>query len=146
MEPNKNLNLTIFEGEENKVKRATTLDLNNESEAEQLLNAMTEVDHKLNDCVDKELVIVGDLIQEFTTESISEDTGEMIARKKHTLILFDEKGETYVTGSGACYLSYINIVSIKGRPSKEKPLYLTPIKTDAKEKGHFYLRLKLSKK
>lgn len=146
MEQNKNLNLTIFEGEEDKVKRATTLDITKEEEADMLLNAMQDVDYKLNDCIDKELEIVADLIQEFETETISEDTGEQIIRKKHTVILFDKEGKTYVTGSGACYLSYLNIVSIKGRPSFDHPLKLIPIKAEAKEKGHFYLRLKLSKK
>ena len=40
----------------------------------------------------------------------------------------------------------IIIAKIKGMPTMENPLYLEPIKVDAKEKGHTYLKLKIAKK
>ena len=60
-------------------------------------------------------------------------------------MLFDENGKSYVTGSNACYMSFADIVSVKGMPTRENPLKLIPIKVDAKEKGHSYLKLKLGR-
>ena len=58
-------------------------------------------------------------------------------------MLFDKDGKSYVTGSNACFSSFNDIVAIKGMPTKENPLTLKPIKVDAEEKGHSYLRLKV---
>lgn len=142
-QPNQ-LQADIFGGEQ-RVKRATSLDINIEEEADMLLNSMQDVENKLNDFVNKTIVVTGFFAQEFESDTFNEETGEQVTRKKHTLTLFDEKGVAYVTGSNACYRSFVDIISIKGQPSKEHPLKLVPVKVDAKEKGHSYLRLKLGK-
>lgn len=142
-QPNQ-LQTDIFGGEQ-RVKKATSLDISNEEEADMLLNAMQDVENKLNDFVGTTLVVTGFFAQEFENDTFNEETGEQVTRKKHTLTLFDENGIAYVTGSNACYRSFEDIISIKGKPSKENPLKLVPIKVDAKEKGHSYLRLKLGK-
>lgn len=142
-QPNQ-LQTDIFGGEQ-KVKKATSLDINIEEEADMLLNAMQYVENKLNDFVGKTIVVTGFFAQEFERDTFNEETGEQVTRKKHTLTLFDEKGVAYVTGSNACYRSFVDIISTKGQPSKEHPLKLVPVKVDAKEKGHSYLRLKLGK-
>lgn len=128
---------------ETKTKRITSLNLENEEEADMLLAASQEADHKLNDEVDKEIVVIGVSLSETPTESVNEETGEVIVRKKHTLCLFDDKGESHVTGSNACYMSFMQIVALKGMPSKERPFTLVPIKVPVKDQpGHSYLRLK----
>lgn len=142
-QPNQ-LQADIFGGEQ-RVKKATSLDINIEEEADMLLNAMQDVENKLNDFIGKTIIVTGFFAQEFESDTFNEETGEQVTRKKHTLTLFDEKGVPYVTGSNACYRSFVDIISIKGQPSKEHPLKLVPVKVDAKEKGHSYLRLKLSK-
>lgn len=142
-QPNQ-LQADIFGGEQ-RVKRATSLDINVEEEADMLLNSMQDVENKLNDFVNKTIIVTGFFAQEFESDTFNEETGEQVTRKKHTLTLFDEKGVAYVTGSNACYRSFVDIISIKGQPSKEHPLKLVPVKVDAKEKGHSYLRLKLGK-
>ena len=142
-QPNQ-LQADIF-GREQRVKRATSLNINIEEEADMLLNSMQDVENKLNDFVNKTIVVTGFFAQEFESDTFNEETGEQVIRKKHTLTLFDEKGVAYVTGSNACYRSFVDIISIKGQPSKEHPLKLVPVKVDAKEKGHSYLRLKLCK-
>lgn len=138
------LQADIFGGEQ-RVKKATSLDINVEEEADMLLNAMQDVENKLNDFVGTTIVVTGFFAQEFESDTFNEETGEQVTRKKHTLTLFDENGVPYVTGSNACYRSFVDIISIKGQPSKEHPLKLVPVKVDAKEKGHSYLRLKLGK-
>ena len=148
VEPNSNemnqLNTNFFGGE-SRVKKATTLDLNDEEQQDLLLNSMQKVDYKLNDFVDKEINVVGTYVTEVEVDSINEDTGEVITRKKHVLMLFDNNNKSYVTGSNSCYMSFVNIVSIKGLPSKEKPMKLVPIKVPAEQKGHSYLKLKIAK-
>ena len=125
------------------VRKATSLDLNDEVQADMLLNSMSDVDFKLNDCIDKEIVVIGFYAVERPVEGFNEDTGETYTRYKHVLMLFDEEGKSYVTGSNACFLSFNDIITVKGEPTKENPLILKPIKVDAKEKGHSYLKLKL---
>lgn len=124
-------------------RKATSIDINDEESVDMLLNSLQDVDHKLNDMVDQEIKCVGFYAVERPVTSFNEESGEAITRFKHVLMLFDEKGESYVTGSNACYSSFNDIVSIKGLPTKENPIVLKPIKVDAKEKGHSYLKLKV---
>lgn len=130
---------------ESKSKKVTTLDLTDEKQVDMMLNSMQDADHILNDCIGKEFTCIGVTLTETPVESTNEDTGEVILRKKHSMVLFDENGESYVTGSNACYSSFVAIASLKGMPSKENPLKLVAIKVDAKEKGHSYLKLKIAK-
>lgn len=143
--PNNNQLQTGIFGGESKVKKATSINLDNEKDTDMLLNAMQDVDFKLNDCIGQEIICIGAYLQEFNTDTFNEETGEQIVRKKHTVMLFDENGKSYVTGSNACYMSFADIVSVKGMPTRENPLKLIPIKVDAKEKGHSYLKLKLGR-
>lgn len=138
------LNAQIFEGE-SKVTKATSLDLTDDEQADMLLNAMSDVDYKLNDEVGKVLEVIGHFAQEIPVETINEETGEVLIRKKHTLMLFTKDGKSHVTGSNACFMSYSDIISIKGTPTVERPLFIEPVKVDAKEKGHTYLKLKIAK-
>ena len=128
---------------ENAIKKATSLNLNDEADCDMLLNSMQDCDFKLNDCIDKEIEVVGCYATERNVDSFNEETGEAITRKKHTLMLFDVDGKSYVTGSNSCYMSFMDIAQIKGLPTKENHLILKPIKTNAKEKDHFYLKLKV---
>ena len=124
-------------------RKVTSVDINDEASADMLLNAMQDVDFRLNDCIDKEIEVVDFYAREKDVETFNEDTGESIIRKKHVLMLFDVDGKSYVTGSNACFSSFNDIVAIKGIPSKENPLFLKPVKVEAEEKGHSYLRLKI---
>lgn len=138
------MSLDLFASDnQSKIKRITSLDITNDEDADMLLNASQEADHKLNDEVDKEITVIGCSMTERLVDTVNDDTGEVITRKKHTLCLFDINGESHVTGSNSCYLSFTQIVSLKGMPTREKPLVLIPCKAPAKEKGHEYLRLKV---
>lgn len=130
---------------ESKTRKVTTLDLTDEKQADMMLNSLQDADHMLNDCVGQTIECVGVTLTETPVETTNEETGEVIVRKKHSMCLFDVNGESYVTGSNACYMSFINIASLKGMPSANNHLKLTPIKVDAKEKGHTYLKLKIAK-
>ena len=129
-----------------KVKEFTSLNMNNEEEANMLLASDGEVDFKLNDEVGKEIVVIGVKATEREEDTTNDETGEVITRKKHTLMLFDEDGKTHVTGSNACYRSFERIVAVKKYlPSKERPMTVKVIETPAKTKGHNYLRLQFIK-
>ena len=131
---------------ESKTRKVTTLDLTDEKQADMMLNSLQDADYLLNDCIGKVIKCIGVTLTETPVETTNEETGEVIIRKKHSMCLFDEDGKSYVTGSNACYMSFINIAQLKGMPSMENPIMLEPIKVDAKEKGHSYLKLKVAKK
>ena len=139
------LNADIFAACKNSdgIRKVTSLDLNSEEDTNMLLNAQQNVDFKLNDMVDTEIVCTGCYVVERPVVTFNEETGEEIARKKHILMLFDKDGKSYVTGSSACYNSFNNIASIKGLPTKENPIILKPIKVEADTKGHSYLKLQI---
>ena len=130
---------------ESKAKRMTSLDLSDEEQIDMFLNAQNDADFKLNDCVGQIITVIGATIGEYPSESVNEETGEMIIRKKHSLCLFDEEGNGYVTGSGSCYYSFAGIVSLKGMPTKENPFKLEVVKVPAEVKGHEYLKVKIAK-
>ena len=132
----------MFSGNK-KVKKATSLNLENEVESDMLLNGMQDCNYKLNECIGKEIEVIGCYATERDHETFNDATGESVTFKKHTLMLFDVNGESYVTGSNSCYMSFMDIVAIKGMPTSDHHLFLTPVKVDAKEKGHTYLKLKL---
>ena len=140
------LQSNLFEGD-SATKQLTTLDLTNEEQSDLLLNSMQNVDYKINDVIGQSIEVVGCYITERDKENgINEETGEVKFIKKHTLMLFDETGKSYVTGSNSCYYSFANIVAIKGMPTADNHLTLTPIKVNAKVSGHTYLKLQLAKK
>lgn len=143
IEPAMNQLQTNVFGEDARVKKATSLDLSDEEQVDMLLNSMQDVDYKLNEYIDKPINVIGAYVVEREVDTVNEDTGEVITRKKHVLMLFDQNQKSYVTGSNACYMSFVDIVAIKGMPTKDKPITLIPIKVDAKEKGHSYLKLKI---
>ena len=129
-----------------KNKEFTSLDLDNEEDANLLLASDGEIDYRLNKEVGKEIVVIGVKATEREEDTTNEETGEVITRKKHTLILFDEDGKTHVTVSNACYRSFERIVGVKKYlPSRSKPMTLKVIETPAKTKGHNYLRLQFIK-
>lgn len=136
-----NISMNLFG--ESRTKRITSLDLSIEENADMLLNASQQADFKLNDEVGKEINVIGCSLSETPVESTNEETGEVITKKKHSMVLFDSKGKSHVTGSNSCYMSFMQIVALKGMPTREKPLILIPVKAPAREQGHEYLRLKV---
>lgn len=136
-----NMSMNLFG--ESRTKRITSLDLNDEVNADMVLNASQEADYKLNDEIGKEITVIGCVLTETPTETTNEETGEVIERKKHSMTLFDVEGKSHVTGSNSCYMSFMQIIALKGMPTKEKPLVLIPVKSPAQQAGHEYLRLKV---
>lgn len=126
-------------------KKITSLDLEDEENADMLLNATQEPDFKLYEEINKELVVIGCYLIERDVQNVDEKTGEVRNFKEYTTFLFDKDGMSHVSGSNSCYQSFSQIVALKGMPTRERPLTLIPIKTPAKEQGHFYLRLKVKK-
>lgn len=135
------LNVNLFG--ESKTKRITNLDLTDEENADMVLNAQTEADFKLNEEIGKEIEVIGCVLTETPVESVNEETGEVVTRRKHSMCLFDKEGLSHVTGSNSCYMSFMQIIALKGMPTREKPLTLIPIKAPAQTQGHEYLRLKI---
>ena len=127
--------------ESDRVKKFTTVDLNDKKDSNMLVNAMQKPDKYLKDCVGQVIEVVGCYVIARDNDSFNEDTGETVTRTKHVLVLFDTNGVSYLTGSGMCYRAFSDITSINGLPSKENHIKIKPINIDAEEKGHKYLSL-----
>ena len=69
------LQADIFVGEQ-RVKRATSLDIDIEEEADMLLNSMQDVKNKLNDFVNKTIVVTCFFAQEFEKDTVNEKNGK----------------------------------------------------------------------
>lgn len=141
---NNQLTTGLFDTE-NHVKKSTSLDITDDKDADMLLNGMADADFILNECIGKTIDCIGVYAQEYDQQNTNEESGEVVIRKKHTLMLFDKEGKSYVTGSNACYMSFVDIIAIKGMPSRDNVLKLIPVKVPAKDKGKFYLKLKIGK-
>lgn len=117
-----------------------TLNLQDEQDVDLLLSTQDNEDMlKVKDYVGEELELSGLYVREREIEDTNEE-GEVITYFKHTTILFTTDGKMYVTGSNAFYMSLDLICTFKGYPTKENPLKIKIVETDAKEKGHKYLK------
>ena len=84
-----------------------------------LFNALEQCDVLLNDCVGNEIAIKDIYCEE--RDIFDNESGEV--KKKYRTILFDENGQTYVTGSYGIYNVIKKIVTIYGLPTSwENPL------------------------
>ena len=134
--------LSVFSAD---VKRVSSLDLTNEDDQIDLLNALQNCDHKLNDMVNQVIEVNGTYIEERPTEFVDEENGEVSTRSKYITMLFGTNGETYVAGAYGVYNSIAQIAAIKGLPSKDNVMKLKVIKVPAKTAGHQLLKLILTK-
>lgn len=123
------------------VRRITSLDLDNQEDKVQLLNALQNVDIKLNDIPDTIINCTGFYIEERPREEINEESGEVIKKHKYITFLFDDEGKSYLSGSFSCFQSFKLILSIIGRPTKENPIKLKVVKVPMGDNGHKALKL-----
>ena len=108
--------LTLFSGIKQNVYCSKVAET--EKEKKELFNALESCDALLNDCVGQEIKIKDIYVEE---KQFIDETGEI--KTKYRTILFDEKGQTYATGSYGIYNVLKNIVQIYGLPENwEKPL------------------------
>lgn len=114
---------TSLESVDNVIK-FTTLSLTTEEELTELYNATQECDVKLIDIVGQTIEVVGVYIEERPFNQVDEETGEVREGSKFRTILFGTDGKTYVAGAYGVYNSITQILSLFGKPSKEKPFTL----------------------
>lgn len=102
--------LTLFSGIKNNVYCSKSAE--SEEEKKELFNALESCDALLNDCVGQEISIKDIYIEE--KEVPDKETGEL--KTKYRMIIFDENGQTYATGSYGIYNIIKKIVQIYGLP------------------------------
>lgn len=134
-------NLTITDRINESVKRCT-LDLNDEDNATDLYNVLTgDADALLNDMIDQEIIMVGAFMDKHPAPVVDEGTGEVIGTtSKYRIIIFDDEGKTYATGSYGIYNALTMIFEIFGEPSKEHPIKVK-VSKKATSNGHSTLTL-----
>lgn len=136
-----NNNLTISDRINETIKRCT-LDLSDEDNATDLYNVLTgDADALLNDMVDQEIVMTGAFMDKHPAPVVDEGTGEVIGTtSKYRIIIFDDEGKTYATGSYGIYNALTMIFEIFGEPSKEHPIKVK-VSKKATANGHSTLTL-----
>lgn len=136
-----NNNLTITDRINENVKRCT-LDLNDEDNATALYNVLTgDADILLNNIIDETIVMTGAFMDKHPAPVVDEGTGEVIGTtSKYRIILFDDEGKTYATGSYGIYNALTMIFEIFGEPSKEHPIKVK-VSKKATSNGHSTLTL-----
>ena len=134
-------NLTISDKINETVKRCT-LDLTDEDNATDLYNVLTgDADALLNDMLDQEIIMTGAFMDKHPAPVVDEGTGEVIGTtSKYRIIIFDNEGKTYATGSYGIYNALTMIFDIFGEPSKEHPIKVK-VSKKATANGHSTLTL-----
>lgn len=136
-----NNQLTVSDRINETVKRCT-LDLNEEDNQVALYNVLTgDADALLNDMVDQEILMTGAFIDKHPAPVVDEGTGEVIGTtSKYRIIIFDDEGKTYATGSYGIYNALLMIFDIFGEPSEEHPIKVK-VSKKATANGHSTLTL-----
>lgn len=136
-----NNTLTITDKINENVKRCT-LDLADEDNQVSLYNVLTgDADILINNIVDQEIVMTGAYLDKHPAPVVDEGTGEVVGTtSKYRIILFDDEGKTYATGSYGIYNALLMIFDIFGEPSKEHPIKVK-VSKKATANGHSTLTL-----
>lgn len=136
-----NNNLTITDRINETVKRCT-LDLTDEDNQVALYNVLTgDADALLNDMVDQTIIMTGAFMDKHPAPVTDEGTGEVIGQtSKYRIIIFDNEGKTYATGSYGIYNALNMIFDIFGEPSVEHPVKVK-VSKKATANGHSTLTL-----
>ena len=131
-----NNTLTITDKINENVKRCT-LDLNDEDNATALYNVLTgDADILLNNIIDETITMTGAFMDKHPAPVVDEGTGEVIGTtSKYRIIIFDDEGKTYATGSYGIYNALTMIFEIFGEPSKEHPIKVK-VSKKATSNGH----------
>ena len=138
-------NLTVTDKINESIKRCT-LDLNNEDNAVSLYNVLTgDDDALLNDMIDQTIVMTGAFMDKHPAPVVDEGTGEVIGTtSKYRIIIFDEEGKTYATGSYGVYNSVRKMLDLLGVSLISKGIKVEVIKVPTQD-GKQKLSLKLVK-
>lgn len=127
----------------NESVRKCTLDLTKEDNQVMLYNILTgDADVLINDIIGQEIVMTGAYIDKHPSAVVDENTGEVTgSTTKYRIVIFDNEGKTYATGSYGIYNSLEMIMSIFGEPSEDHPIKVKVDKKSTKKAGHSTLTL-----
>lgn len=106
---NENKELTIFNGDNNKIY--CSLNVETLDEKKKLFNTLESCDLLLNDCVGQVIALKDVYVEE---KQVQDEDGNL--KTKWRTILFDSNGQTYATGSYGIYNILRKIFSIYGTP------------------------------
>ena len=132
---------------ENTIEREcyTTVDLNTEEARIDLFNATESADVLLNDIVGQQIIIKDIYIEKNPIKEVDDETGEVTFNGvKYRTILFDDKGQTYATGSYGVYNSVRKMLDLLGVSLISKGIKVEVIKVPTQD-GKQKLSLKLVK-
>ena len=134
-------NLTVTDRINENIKKCT-LDLTVEENQVALYNVLTgDADALLNDMIDQEIIMIGSFRDKHPAPVVDEGTGEVIGTtSKYRIIIFDDEGKTYATGSYGIYNALDLIEDVFGQPSKEHPIKVK-VSKKATSNGHSTLTL-----
>lgn len=121
-------NLTLTEElKQNQNQMYCSMNIETEEDKKKLYNLMGNCDYRVSDKLDTEIMLKDVLIQKFI--SVDDETG--VAEEKYRIVLIDNNGKTYASGSKGLYRSVGQLLAIMGEPST----WNTPVKIKVTEVG-----------
>lgn len=106
-----------------------------EADNRSLFNAVVKPDHKIAECVNMTISVIGFYIEkveiivkdEDGNIVVNESTGEATVKELPRIVLIDNNGESYVATSVGVYNALKKAVAIFGMPDTEHPINIKPI-------------------
>ena len=123
-------NLTVVEElQESSKQMYCSMEVKTAEDKKKLYNILGNCDFRLSDKLDTEILLKDVLVQKFT--NVDDETGAV--EEKYRVILVDNDGKTYASGSKGLYRSLGQLLAIMGEPSTwSEPIKIKVVQVDVK--------------
>lgn len=121
-------NLTLVdELQESSKQMYCSLVINTDEDRKKLYNLLGNCDFRIADKLNTEIALKDVLIQKFN--NVDDETGTI--EEKYRVILIDEDGKTYASGSKGLYRSLGQLLAIMGEPATwSEPIKIKVVETN----------------
>ena len=121
-------NLTLVdELQESSKQMYCSLVINTDEDRKKLYNLLGNCDFRIADKLNTEIALKDVLIQKFN--NVDDETGTI--EEKYRVILIDEDGKTYASGSKGLYRSLGQLLAIMGEPATwNEPIKIKVVETN----------------
>lgn len=113
-----NLNLALTNTEEKSTPTFCSFHPETAEERAKLYRAMTNPDHKVNDCINAEILLTDVFIE--VVEMTNTETGEL--QKVPRVVLFAADGQTYAATSTGIFNAVKRLAMVYGAPHWDMPI------------------------
>lgn len=133
-----NLNLTLTNPEEQSNASFCSFRPETAQDRAKLYRAMTNPDHKVNECINAEILLTDVFIE--VVEMPNTETGEV--HKVPRVVLFAADGQTYAATSTGIYNAIKRLSMVYGAPHWEEPIPVVIRQLQVQQKRFYTLDVK----